>query len=392
MSPSSLRGARERDRRHLFRELVAALRVSLHDAQHEHLRGHALRTATVSEKVRRGGIGRTPHTPATVAKKITTALCRPVLTTDAMPVSVLGGVLLTTSAAAPCLKLAYSLGWLNLLLEDHLQEPLGATSSQDEAVLLKNREKLRYSTKVPDSEQLTVPPNKIPGSGGLTVPPRLHALIAKAGTGFLTSKKDAAEFRALYHQQIPDLRIRLFSPFAQACLLGRRDAVAKAVLTGQAPPLDSTATPYGFSYAALVVAGSNLPGHPDPPPASHYVELLDFLLHPAVVPGCPPDAADIARSTALAEAAGSDAACNAALIRVLVARGADIDHRDIFGDTPIKKAIAGANLDAVDVLMELGADITIPDAAGVPVEEVLERARPDVAELVVDWLAARQGT
>ncbi|KAI0055758.1 hypothetical protein BV25DRAFT_1731445 [Artomyces pyxidatus] len=191
------------------------------------------------------------------------------------------------------------------------------------AVVLKHRDKLKTSST-------------IPGSGRLSVPQRMQALVLKVGTGFFTSKEDGDEFRALYLKQISGVQLRYFTAFAQSCLLGRRAAVVKAVLSGQVPPLDGTATPYGFGYAPLVVTGSSQIGHPDHAPADHYVELLDFLLDPAVVPGCPPDVADIGRTTALMGAAVNTVDCVAELIRILVARGADINHRDIFGDTPIR--------------------------------------------------------
>ena len=156
--------------------------------------------------------------------------------------------------------------------------------------------------------------------------------------------------------------------------------------SGNAPPLTGTDTPLKFGYATLVVTGSQRSLFPDKDWKPLYSATLKFLLQN----GCPPDVPDVCRRTALTHATEIPEG-NADLARILISHGADVNHRDVFGMTPISGAVMTAHSKAVDVLMEHGADLDITDADGLSTRDNYIRSGPKVAAVIHAWERRRAG-
>jgi hypothetical protein len=82
---------------------------------------------------------------------------------------------------------------------------------------------------------------------------------------------------------------------------------------------------------------------------------------------------------------------NADLARILIAHGANVNHPDIYGMTPIFGAIMAAHSKAVDVLMEGGADLDITDADEFCMRDGYIRSGPKVTAVIHAWERRRAG-
>jgi hypothetical protein len=82
---------------------------------------------------------------------------------------------------------------------------------------------------------------------------------------------------------------------------------------------------------------------------------------------------------------------NADLARILIVHGANVNHPDIYGMTPIFGAVMSAHSKAVDALMEGGADLDIPDADGTSIREIYIGAGPKVTAIIRAWERRRAG-
>jgi Ankyrin repeats (3 copies)/MYND finger len=161
--------------------------------------------------------------------------------------------------------------------------------------------------------------------------------------------------------------------------------LGQAVETGKAPGLTGTETPLKLGYATLVVLGGQRLSMPN-----HY-----RFLHPATLKfllenGCPPDIQDVSRHTALSHATEIPED-NADLARILITHGANVNHPDIYGMTPIFQAVMAAHSKAVDVLMEGGADLDITDADGCCIRNTYIRCGPKVTAVIHAWERRRAG-
>ncbi|KAI0309823.1 hypothetical protein OF83DRAFT_1279001 [Amylostereum chailletii] len=224
----------------------------------------------------------------------------------------------------------------------------------------------------------------VPGDGGLIITPLMRKLLATLG--LLATNRGGQRLRDLYIQQSMHFNPARLNSFAFACYTGTTEAVIKEINEGTAPPLEGTETPFKFGYVALVIAG-NQRLRVAPLGSGQHVDVLKVLL----AHGCPPDVEDICRYTALDHAsmvvAGKDE-----LIRILLERGAQPNHQNIYGMTPIAGAIMAGNTLAVDLLMEFGADLTISDADGTRSSDIYVTGGPQVPAVISKWLRARQGT
>ena len=124
----------------------------------------------------------------------------------------------------------------------------------------------------------------------------------------------------------------------------------------------------------------------DNPNKPLHSETLKYLLEN----GCPPDTQEICRQTALCRAIEIPAS-NADLARMLIVHGANVNHRDIYGTTPIFQAVMTAHSKAVDVLMEYGADLDVIDADGSTIRDVVIRCGPKVLAVLHAWERRRAG-
>ncbi|KAI0041538.1 ankyrin [Auriscalpium vulgare] len=226
----------------------------------------------------------------------------------------------------------------------------------------------------------------IMGDGGFALTPRMRQLVDYgATTGFLTTKCGGQELKNIYRTQGYNFQAQLLGDFALSCYVGALVNVKHAVENGAAPPLDGTETPFKFGYAALVIVGSQrtIPVHPL---SCKHVETLKYLL----THGCPPDVEDICRYTALDHATMLHYT-NPAILRTLLEHGAAPNHQNIYGMTPLAGAILSGFAAAVDLLMEFGADLDIPDADGATLASIYVSSGPEIAAAVRKWLRVRAG-
>jgi ankyrin repeat protein len=135
-------------------------------------------------------------------------------------------------------------------------------------------------------------------------------------------------------------------------------------MAGTAPPLSNRETDYKFGYASLVVTGSQsvipLPGAPSVPEHLAVLELL-------VSRGLPASLPDIAGYTALHHSVSGTPHVNPEIIRKLIVSGADLNYRNRWGSTPLHDAIANDHIAGINLLMEHGASVDLPDGNGLSV-------------------------
>ncbi|KAI0061472.1 hypothetical protein BV25DRAFT_1916840 [Artomyces pyxidatus] len=81
--------------------------------------------------------------------------------------------------------------------------------------------------------------------------------------------------------------------------------------------------------------------------------------------------------------------CDPELNHILVKHGANVNHRDIYGMTPLRVAVMAGYVGAVDTLMELGADITLPYADGMTVEKMYTGGGAKITAAITKWLRHR---
>ncbi|MDE2767101.1 MAG: ankyrin repeat domain-containing protein [Chloroflexota bacterium] len=77
---------------------------------------------------------------------------------------------------------------------------------------------------------------------------------------------------------------------------------------------------------------------------------------------------------------------NRSVVGVLLERGADIDARDNYGDTPLHTAIASDRLDVAVVLLENGADVDARDDFGdTPLHTAARVSKASAVEVLLDF-------
>ncbi|KAI0270592.1 ankyrin [Gloeopeniophorella convolvens] len=212
-------------------------------------------------------------------------------------------------------------------------------------------------------------------------------LIAEAGDDVLDTFWGGDRLYELYMTNSARCDPGLLNHFAALCYFGDIQGIKRALETGQAPPLEGTETPYKLGYATLLVIGSQRLFAAGELSARHlHAASLKLLL----MNGCPPDVPDICRYTALSHATMVPQD-NANLTRLLLEHGANVNHIDIYGRTPIVGAIEAAYSKAVDVLMEAGADLDIRDADGFAAREGYDGAGPKVTAIIHKWERRRAG-
>ncbi|KAI0270533.1 hypothetical protein BC834DRAFT_519462 [Gloeopeniophorella convolvens] len=231
-------------------------------------------------------------------------------------------------------------------------------------------------------------PNTAMGSAGLSIPPRMATLIARAGSGFLSSSRRGGgqELRGIYQKCSLEFNQSLLNPFAMMLYFGDLRGVMKAVKDGEAPRLSDTETPFQFGYATLVVSGSQRVLHHADGPKPFHAATLKYLL----MNGCPPDVEDICRYTALGHATNIPQG-NGDMARILIQHGANVNHQNIYGIVPVSGAIMVAHSKAVDVLMEAGASLDIKDGDQWDSRMIFDQAGPKVTAVIRKWERRRAG-
>lgn len=79
------------------------------------------------------------------------------------------------------------------------------------------------------------------------------------------------------------------------------------------------------------------------------------------------------------------------LVRLLLEGGADVNHQDRYGCTPIMNAFQTNQITTIDTLMEFEADLDIADADGILPRNLYVSCGPNVAHVVSKWERKRAG-
>ncbi|KAF8147766.1 ankyrin [Mycena galopus ATCC 62051] len=167
--------------------------------------------------------------------------------------------------------------------------------------------------------------------------------------GYISSANGGQRLRELYREESMNLNPAALSPFALSVFVGDLDLVKQAVERGMAPDLMGTETPFKTSYASLVILGAQRMC--DGPPGSlRHLETLEYLFSK----GLPPDVEDIVGFTALHHATTSPPC-------------------------------------TIDILMEYGADLDIPDADGWTARKHFLACGPQVTAAINKWIRKRTG-
>ncbi|KAH8093086.1 ankyrin repeat-containing domain protein [Cristinia sonorae] len=221
-----------------------------------------------------------------------------------------------------------------------------------------------------------------PTDGGYVVTPEMRRIMATEG--YISLQQGSQRLRNLYQDNAKNFDVNRFSPLALACFCGRAGEVKAAMELGWSPDLNAAETPYKLGYCALVILGAQRI-HSGPPGTDH-TELLKYLLRS----GAPPDVEDIAGYTALNHAT-MNYGSKVDLARILLENGANPNHRTRYGAVPILDSMQSAQIECIELLMEFGADLDIPDADGVLPSQFFVGAGPKIAAVVSKWLRKRSG-
>jgi hypothetical protein len=162
--------------------------------------------------------------------------------------------------------------------------------------------------------------------------------------------------------------------------------ISQAVESGSAPDLAATETPFKLGYAALVVLGAQrlVDG---PPGSSKHVQVLKYL----VDRGVPVDVPDILGYTALHHITMNAARLDLARILLETPARANANHRDRLGRVPMFAPLINLDVATVDLLMEFGADLNVPDADGIKPADTYLTCGPEMTATVTKWLRRRDG-
>ncbi|KAI0636313.1 ankyrin [Trametes polyzona] len=202
--------------------------------------------------------------------------------------------------------------------------------------------------------------------------------------GHLSVPRGGQRLRVLYRQNSIGFSPGLLNEFAQLCFIGALDDVKTAVENGNAPDLSGHETGYLYGYAALVLFGAQrLQPRPNDP--MDHIGTLRYLLER----GAPPDVPDVVGYTALHHACM--AYPRADIARILLEHGANPDAQDRFGSVALIGAFQNNSIEAIEVLMEFGARLDIPDADGHTPESFFVKCGPKVTSVVQKWKRKRAG-
>jgi hypothetical protein len=162
------------------------------------------------------------------------------------------------------------------------------------------------------------------------------------------------------------------------------------VESGASPDLSGTETPYQLGYASIVVLGAERVTEA-PSGGKRWAEILSYLLSK----GMPPDVEDIIGYTALDHATMNDQR-QLDLARYLLSSPhsggpANVNHQNRRGIVPVCGSMMHDVVDSIDLLMEFGADLEIPDADGVKPSKIYVSCGPKVTATVQKWLRKRNG-
>lgn len=164
----------------------------------------------------------------------------------------------------------------------------------------------------------------------------------------------------------------------------------QALQSGTAPPLSTKEAAYKQGYATLIVLGSQRLKSVDAPGAAKLEHLA--VLEMLIARGLPLDLPDIGGFTALQHSVlGHSLQDREKIIRKLLSSGANVSYQNRWGSTALHHtAMRGDGL-GIELLMEYGASIDIPDGNGYTVKSFYANAGPVVNAAIEKWLTKRSG-
>lgn len=163
------------------------------------------------------------------------------------------------------------------------------------------------------------------------------------------------------------------------------DDEPQAVERGAAPDLMGSETPFKSGYATLAILGAQRV-QDGPPGSLRHLETLKYLFSK----GLPPDVEDIVGFTALHHATTSPVP-KEDLTRCLLEHGANVNHRNRYGEISILGAMQLNLVPTIDILMEYNADLDLADADGWTARKHFLSCGPQVTAAVTKWIRKREG-
>ncbi|PFH46965.1 hypothetical protein AMATHDRAFT_68629 [Amanita thiersii Skay4041] len=218
--------------------------------------------------------------------------------------------------------------------------------------------------------------------------------------GFISSDDGGKELCDLYLQRTQQLNQNELSTFGKMCYTGCLDGITKILESEDIPHLDAAETPLKLGYATLIVLGAQrisriAPKQPKKKIAKvspfKHIESLSHLISM----GLDVDVPSIAGFTALHHAVTATNKCDEPeleLARILVTEGqANVNYQDQFGKVPLFGAVKRNHVSAVELLMQSGADLYIPDADGCSPDGWYMGYGPQVTAVITKWMDRRKG-
>lgn len=156
---------------------------------------------------------------------------------------------------------------------------------------------------------------------------------------------------------------------------------------GTAPALSATETEYKAGYAIIVVWGSQRVTGVGFSPGHH--EVLQFLISR----GLPLNMPDICGLTPLHHFMNNDRveSRNTQMLRTLLEGGANPNLQDRYGGVPLFNAGDKKYLEAIELLMDFGADLNIKDADGYSPMMYYTSMGPEVSAVIQKCLRRQKG-
>ncbi|KAJ6510559.1 hypothetical protein C8R45DRAFT_921315 [Mycena sanguinolenta] len=204
--------------------------------------------------------------------------------------------------------------------------------------------------------------------GGLSVPREMSEILSQPGY------INGSESLKLTRHALCSFALYIFT--------GHLESVKKEVENGTAPDLMGTETPFKLGYASLTILGAQRVRQ-GPPGGLKYLEMLKYLFSK----GLPPDVEDIVGLTALHHASLSGTVQDE-LIRCFWNMAAQISIIEIVS---ILGTMHLNLIPTIDILMEYGADIDIPDLDGIAARNHFLVCGPQVTATMTKWIRKREG-
>ncbi|KAJ7482347.1 ankyrin repeat-containing domain protein [Mycena galericulata] len=198
--------------------------------------------------------------------------------------------------------------------------------------------------------------------------------------GHLSSPGGGQRLRQLIREESIKLEYLRLPPFAVSVFAGDFDSVKKTLESNPIQNLAATHTAFKTGYASLAILGAQrVVGGP-----RRHLETLEYLLSNLT----PLDVEDIVGFTALHHATMTPGTTSE-LSRCLLRHGADVNHRNRYGEVCILGAMQLNLVPTIDLLMEYNADLDLADADGWTARNHFINCGPQVVACISKWIKKR---